>query len=415
MNKKFLVPFIASAGLLLAAIPAFAATPLSGYAWSSNIGWISFNPSDGATVALSTSSPCSTTAACLTGYAWSPNIGWVEFGNLSGFPGSGGNVTVNMSTGAVSGWARACAGTVSGDCSSMTSRADGWDGWIELSDSGSNAKHPTVTGLTGTATSSQGISLNPSSGAFSGYAWGSNVVGWLSFSGGSSSGGPGVPGNPVCITGPACPNSNPVVVTPLTASCLATVSSSNNTASINLLLSPSGGTGPYIYSWSNGSSAQSQTLATTYPESANSYSQLVSVTGIVKDSESPASSTSSISCGSVTIPAANQTSINTPTLWIGTNQSTVQTHILPGNNVTLGFAWPTGLTCTGAGNVDPSNSGWSSAQTLASSGTGSFTLNQVPLGIYVLNLTCLDNSTPKKSSQSNSVEIDVTPSTFIEK
>ena len=114
--KKFLIPFIASAGFLLAAIPAFAATPLSGYAWSSNIGWLSFNSSDGGTVQLATTTGSS--IGTLSGYAWSSNIGWVSFNRgVTGSPpsndpgnGVGAIATVDMTTGAVSGWMRALAG-----------------------------------------------------------------------------------------------------------------------------------------------------------------------------------------------------------------------------------------------------------------------------------------------------------------
>jgi hypothetical protein len=143
---------------------------LSGFAWSSNIGWISFN--------------CTNTGTCTTssygvnvddsqkdvggtgdflGYAWSSNIGWISFnrsdtGNPPGAPfnsGSGPIAQIDWSTGAMTGWVRA-----------LSADGNGWDGWIKLS---------------GTATdgSSYGLSLNGND--FSGYAWGSDVVGWISF------------------------------------------------------------------------------------------------------------------------------------------------------------------------------------------------------------------------------------------
>ncbi|GEM_PF-3064022 len=65
--------------------------------------------------------------------------------------------------------------------SSNSSTNNGWDGWIHLSDNSSpSPKHPTVS-LTGTNVSSQGVSYNKNTGSFSGYAWGSDVVGWLQF------------------------------------------------------------------------------------------------------------------------------------------------------------------------------------------------------------------------------------------
>ncbi|MFA6463584.1 MAG: hypothetical protein WCV55_01105 [Candidatus Paceibacterota bacterium] len=63
----------------------------------------------------------------------------------------------------LTGWARACAGTIGGDCNSAT-RTDGWDGWISLSGSS-----PTY-----------GVKLSNSQGSHN-YAWGSDVVGWINF------------------------------------------------------------------------------------------------------------------------------------------------------------------------------------------------------------------------------------------
>lgn len=140
MLKKFLVSLFASASLLLMAAPAYASTPLSGWAWSSTIGWVSFNSADsgagGGPYSVQLSTTTGSNVGTLSGYAWSPNIGWVQFGGLAGQTVNGqttSDMTVDMSTGNVTGWARACAGTATGNCSTMTSRTDGWDGWIELS------------------------------------------------------------------------------------------------------------------------------------------------------------------------------------------------------------------------------------------------------------------------------------------
>jgi len=84
---------------------------LKGYAWSSNIGWISMN--------------CSNDNSCdksdykvvldedtgnLTGHAWSSNVGWLQFGDLSGFPEGSGtksiNARINPDTNEMEGWAR---------------------------------------------------------------------------------------------------------------------------------------------------------------------------------------------------------------------------------------------------------------------------------------------------------------------
>ena len=462
MLKKISLALAVSAAMLLSATFAYADSPvpLSGYAWSSNIGWLSFNSSDGATVSLSTTTTgCSVTSACLSGYAWSSNIGWVKFGGLAGQSVNGittSDAIVNTQTGAVSGWARACAGTVPGDCSTSVSRTDGWDGWIELA----GANHATVTGLTGTATSSAGVSFNSSSDQFSGYAWGSDVVGWVSFNTGSSTNG----GSYVCVGSNCNPNPNPVV-TPLTASCSAMVDhSSNNYAYVNVSLSPSGGTIPYTYLWSDGSTLQSHIIATTYKESATAYSQPVSVTGVVTDNENPASSTNSISCGSVIIPTAtNNSTVTNPELWSGTtkpkgsgtggsiNPSDKFTYtIRPGSSIALDYDWPVGTGngqfladggCNGhispSPNIDVST--WTSALSLTETNDtqGTTALSGLPIGVYTLQLECQNQTSLRYSSSimaaiynffladnnpppitytnSNPVEIDVVTSTIHEK
>ena len=126
---------------------------LSGYAWSSNIGWISFSGANYGVVG-------DATTGNLSGYAWSPNIGWVSFGQTSGCPGSGCTTqpNVNLTTGAVTGWAKA-----------LSADNNGWDGWIKLGGSWSPGAHFNTPGA-------------PSSSA-AGYSWGSDVVGWLSWNG----------------------------------------------------------------------------------------------------------------------------------------------------------------------------------------------------------------------------------------
>lgn len=129
---------------------------LSGYAWSDNVGWISFNCTD--------LSSCSTTDygvginssdGNLFGYAWSPNIGWITFNQseLSGCPS--GTCVANLSQNTLSGWAKAL--------SSSDSESGGWDGWISLN--GGN----------------YGVTFDISTNKFSGYAWGSDVIGWVDF------------------------------------------------------------------------------------------------------------------------------------------------------------------------------------------------------------------------------------------
>ncbi len=149
---------------------ASASDNLSGWAWSENIGWLSFNatnesaPNDyGVRVAAS---------GAMSGYAWSENIGWIKF--------DGGSF--NKSTGAVSGTVKACAGTEGGDCTGGD-RTDGWDGTIKLA---------------GTADDGSSYGVKATGCNWGGWAWGSDVVGWIHFSG---------PGYGVIGTGDACTSS----------------------------------------------------------------------------------------------------------------------------------------------------------------------------------------------------------------
>lgn len=140
---------------------------VSGYAWSENIGWIDLQAQNGG-INIDTGNN-------LVGYVWSENIGWIRFGGFtsSQFPSGPGTTAVNakiVGTNIV-GWARACAGmydtatpnssTPNNTCTGNT-RSDGWDGWISL--------HGTNYGVTS------------SGDTFSGYAWGSDVLGWIDFS-----------------------------------------------------------------------------------------------------------------------------------------------------------------------------------------------------------------------------------------
>lgn len=77
--------------------------PLTGFAWSSNVGWLSMSgPGYSVDIEIDGS---------LDGYGWSSNLGWLKFGGLSGFPASGGNATFDTATNELSGWARFCSGT----------------------------------------------------------------------------------------------------------------------------------------------------------------------------------------------------------------------------------------------------------------------------------------------------------------
>jgi len=126
---------------------------LAGFAWSDNIGWISFNCTNDNSCGSVDYGVNQNPDGTLVGYAWSPSVGWIQFGNLSGFPSGGGGTqaqNANINGNNLKGWAKA-----------IGADGNGWDGWISLSGSG------------------YGVSLSGAS--FVGYGWGSSVVGWVSF------------------------------------------------------------------------------------------------------------------------------------------------------------------------------------------------------------------------------------------
>ncbi len=139
---------------------------LSGWAWSSTIGWVSLNCATGSSTG---GSICSSTldygvdvnmsTGVFTGYAWSSSIGWISFNSADVSTTCGTSAKLNLTTNKVTGWARAISGSTS----------SGWDGCISMS-----GLHPDY-----------GVFYNPAAtpNNFIGDAWGSTVVGWLKFYG----------------------------------------------------------------------------------------------------------------------------------------------------------------------------------------------------------------------------------------
>jgi len=119
-----------------------------GYAWSENIGWISFNnTSGGGTTDYGVDIDEN---GLVSGYVWSEYIGWVSFNQseLSGCPSGTCSAQIELGTGNLLGWAKAL--TIS-------------DGWIKLQGS------------------DYGVNLNSETKEFEGWAWGSETIGWISF------------------------------------------------------------------------------------------------------------------------------------------------------------------------------------------------------------------------------------------
>lgn len=179
---------------------------VSRWAWSSNIGWISFNSTDcdadsngyldsgscggdNVSTSISNYGVSIDNNGYFSGYAWSPNIGWIRLDPLNdgSVPCLSGdcrakitdmNAAMNATSGVVDviGWARACSVFVSGCSGALNTNTGGWDGWISLS----------CTNNGSCGASNYKIQLDKNQGTlnfnhFIGFAWGSEVVGWVDF------------------------------------------------------------------------------------------------------------------------------------------------------------------------------------------------------------------------------------------
>ncbi|MCK4355047.1 hypothetical protein KAW43_01680 [Candidatus Parcubacteria bacterium] len=137
-------------------VNADASDNVFGWAWSENIGWISFNcnnselPEPRCNIDYGVDIDEAT--GDFSGYAWSENVGWISFeaSDLSGceYPDSthGCSAWVDMLNGEVSGWAKVL-------CS---------DSWIRLRDT------------------DYGVDIDIDTGEFHKWAW-SDDYGWISF------------------------------------------------------------------------------------------------------------------------------------------------------------------------------------------------------------------------------------------
>jgi hypothetical protein len=93
---------------------------MSGWAWSSNIGWVSFNCTDTSTCDTADYGVNVAINGDLSGFAWSDNIGWISFNEADLTNCPSGSCKAKLSGSNLQGWARAL------------SNGDDWDGWISL-------------------------------------------------------------------------------------------------------------------------------------------------------------------------------------------------------------------------------------------------------------------------------------------
>ncbi len=130
--------------MMFFALPLLALVSLNGYAWSENIGWMKFS---GPTYQVQINDE----TGGFSGYGWSERVGWIKF---------------------FGDQARVCSATAGGDCSNeISENVSGWDGLIKLTTS-----QVVNYGVKVAGDETNGCYLN-------GYAWGSDVVGWVHMSG----------------------------------------------------------------------------------------------------------------------------------------------------------------------------------------------------------------------------------------
>lgn len=183
-----------------------ATDELTGWAWSSNIGWIAFNcavespPCPNGDTPAGYAVRVDSTTGILSGWAWTQNAGWIVFNqgagaslapnNLSGCPSYASDPTsckaVLLPADAngirqLTGWARAVQASGNG----------GWDGFISLSPKGTTVTPNDLLPSTYNATANclqasppagcYGPRMKVSDGTFSGFAWGGETIGWIDF------------------------------------------------------------------------------------------------------------------------------------------------------------------------------------------------------------------------------------------
>lgn len=200
-------------------VEAGSSQNVSGFAWSENIGWISFNCLSSAhsfdecassDYGVNINRNTGPDFGLISGYAYSDNIGFITFNKteLTGCPSgscegrlgtdSSGNLTASPDN--VTGWARACTVFATGCTGALKSsfKLGGWDGFISLRGTSPN----------------YGVYLDTVDSKLKGFAWGDLVVGWIDFIGLNLAGGGLAIGPPVVNL--SADDTTPDVGTPIT-------------------------------------------------------------------------------------------------------------------------------------------------------------------------------------------------------
>ena len=168
-NIKFFLLFfiIVLIFFVFGKIKAGSEDNVSGWAWSENIGWISFNcTNEGTCGTVDYGVNINDSTGVFSGYAWSENIGWIDFSPVGPYPETpnysacldlpgSGQTCDGVGDNKTSGWAR------------VLNAQDGWDGWIKLKGIAQD--------------DSPYVVFRNDSNELEGWAWSDMVVGWISF------------------------------------------------------------------------------------------------------------------------------------------------------------------------------------------------------------------------------------------
>ncbi len=152
-------------------IKADSSNNINGYAWSPNIGWVSFNCTNDDSCATSNYGvSLNSDTGYFSGYAWSPNIGWISFNETNPPDNYSFNTSCKTSGCNSSNNCTACY-------NSGSENVHGWAKILSLGDNGWIKFHDTWT---------NGVSIDSDTGSLIGWAWNGNSddsgIGWLSFS-----------------------------------------------------------------------------------------------------------------------------------------------------------------------------------------------------------------------------------------
>lgn len=159
---------------------------VSGWLWAADnnqgVGWIAIdcsiaNNSGGSVCGQSNfGMKIDSSTDKVSGYIWSSNIGWLRFGGLSGCPKGNCDARIKASGSnyEMLGWARACSVYESGCSGALKDNIyrGGWDGWVSLNCANHN----------GCGSSNYKVKIN-TDGSIpnNAFAWGGDIIGAVSF------------------------------------------------------------------------------------------------------------------------------------------------------------------------------------------------------------------------------------------